>query len=244
MARVQTKKETETSKGENIILRLAIVIASAAVVAFLIWLIITLTKKTNEESVPYESYYSINESDLSKLVGIYTGSEVSYIDFIDNQELYNLLLKDSNKKIYVLLYSSENNYGRSTDAKNKDLAKEVDTLIKKCPVRQNDSGVFLLYNYHQNGLDASVFQFLKSSLVTGTTDSTYELGGLYPQSLLWTKLGGPYLLVFESLEYRISSGIQTDKYKISIYVGIETNTDYFYITNGLKQQLERLISEE
>jgi hypothetical protein len=231
MPRVNRKVDAQVKpedKGTNVLLTVSVVLSTALIVGFLIWLIIFLVgKKDKEEEFVYKDYITISLSQLNTIINSNkSNSDTRYQDLLNGDEnntaLHTALQQDASKPIYILFYSSEatdyileeDDYANDKALKkaqeqiNKDLEELV--LEIKPDNKDNPNAIFLLFDYYE-----------QSDIFTTLYDSCLYSDGKFhwlQESIKTSK--GPYILKISSSELNNDPGeVESGHVKFEGYSG-------------------------
>ncbi|MDR2867825.1 MAG: hypothetical protein LBV55_04135 [Acholeplasmatales bacterium] len=258
MARVEKKNK---KIGENLILGIAIGAAAAAVLIFLIWLLVTLfTPEVEEEKDIYENYYHLTSAEFESILKVNTsvkddnGQLFQYDSLLntdstntdpDKNKLYDMVM-DSDI-IYILSMSSINNYGRDSEVndnialaiKNAVINKINYQVFEKSIAEENYRICFLLFDYRGGN-----FEILQPywNLLFPTQESSTPIT---THSTFWNVdyIGVSNVITPWLIEIKSSEASTTDLPEIHVWAGVKGSIkDYFYLE--LLPKLESIDKEE
>jgi hypothetical protein len=261
MARSEKKNK---KVGENLILGIAIGAASAAVIVFLVWLLITVFKpEAEEEKDIYESYYHLTTVDFENILKVNTGLKddsgqpYQYDSLLntdptnlnqDKNKLYDLVM-DSDV-IYILVFSSTNNHGRA----DEDTNTQISDAIKGAVINKIDYNVFEKVDEEGNPYNSCflVFDYRGGdfSIIENYWSFLYPTVGANPaitsHSTVWnvdyygvSGVIAPWLIEIKSSEISTSYDVP----EIHVWAGVKGKTnDYFYLE--LLPQLNKINKDE
>jgi len=257
MARNNVKQTKEKANPENVLLLSAIIGASIAVLVFVVWLLVTIFMNDDEDDTYiYENYYSLNTTEFETILKINNGS----LDSNNNPYTYDLLLNNDSTNtdpdrnrlyylladsdiIYILVFSSTDNYTRRNNP-NDDDSELIGDKIEEIVIDHISFNNFEVFKTNPNYPDEPASDYVACFLIYDYKNLDFSNLSSYYQQLKPTEQNNPTNKIDWNVDYASQYGILNpwlieikspeasfiDKYEIYVYSGDKGSVkDWFYI---------------